>query len=1084
MRSLRSAATLLRDASTLDALAPVLATLGFPDPPRPLDPAAHHALGAPPLGEIRVARGPGALRTLLVAVDQTAPIRDTVARLATRLTRRTPDLLWLIAAVELGGPHIVLAACETGSATAPARGTRTAALVVDRDHVVDSDAETLCALEAATVPGDDLLTHARRLDILGRESLTRRFYRAVRHGVTTLATRAVGHAPHAARHEIALLHACRLLFLAFLEAKGWLDDDRAWLTHSFADCLGAQGEYHQRVLRPLFFGTLNTPPRQRARTARAFGRIPFLNGGLFAPTAIERRHTTLRFPDDALGVMLGEVLARYRFTAREDRASWSEAAIDPEMLGKAFENLMADDERRATGAYYTPQRLVSQTTNAAIAHALAGAHATPDDIAALLAADHAPTPTLDHAIRPRLAALRVLDPACGSGAFLVHALDTIATLHTRLGDPRDGGTIRRDVLTRSIFGVDINPTAVWLCELRLWLAVVIDTAIDDPMRVTPLPNLDRNIRVGDSLAPEHGDARIPAPRATTLERLRERYTRATGPRKHALRAQLDRQERGVAVDRARQALAATTARRADLIAACRGRDLFGMPAARGRDRMQLRELRRDARALRIRVRALADGAALPFAYATHFADVAADGGFDTVIGNPPWVRLHAIPREARARLRRHFQVYAHAAWDAGARRAQAGAGFAAQIDLAALFIERGIALCRPGGVIAMLAPAKLLRSLAGGGLRTLLLNETALIGVDDWSTARPTFDAAVYPALIVARRATPDGDLRPTDDVAVSVHRARTTHRWVTATDRLPLDRSPGSVWLLVPPAARAAFDILGAAGRPLADTHFGRPMMGVKSGYNEAFIVTVERCDGAIAHVRDAAIPPRTGTVERQLLRPLIRGESVARWTVPDTTPESVVWTHGPTGAPLSALPLHAGRWLAASRSRLDARRDAGHRTRWWALFRTESARSQTPRVVWADFGRTPRAAALPAGHPAVPLNSCYTIRCADLGDAHALTTLLNSPLAAAWLNTLAEPARGDYHRYLGWTVALLPIPSDWRRARRLLAPLGAAAADGTPPAPDRLWQTTLLAYGLEPDAVAPLVAWTLGPDAETERP
>jgi len=1070
----------------------VLATLGFPDPPLPLDDAARATLGAPDVGEIRVARGPGALRALVVAADPAEPIRETVARLTARLARRTPDLLWLIAAVELGGPHVVLAACETGSAarTGPSRAARTAALVVRRDRVVDSDAETLCALEAATAPGDDLLTHARRLDILGRESLTRRFYRAVRHAVTTLATRAVGDAPSAARSEIALLHACRLLFLAFLEARGWLDDDRAWLTHSFADCLGAEGNYHHRVLRPLFFGTLNTPPAQRARAARAFGRIPFLNGGLFAPTAIERRHRTLRFPDDALGVMLGEVLARYRFTAREDRASWSEAAIDPEMLGKAFENLMADDERRATGAYYTPQRLVTRTTDAAVAHALAGSHATPDEIASILESDHRPRPALVDALRTRVAAIRILDPACGSGAFLVHALDAIATLHARLGDTRDGGAIRRAVLTRSIFGVDVNPTAVWLCELRLWLAVVIETGTTDPMRVTPLPNLDRNVRVGDSLASEPIDGRVPARRAGALQRLRERYARATGPRKHALRTQLEQQERGFAVDRARTALADTTARRADLIAACRGRDLFGMPAARAEDRMQLRQLRRDARALRLRIRALADGAALPFAYATHFADVTADGGFDAVIGNPPWVRLHAIPRETRATLRRHFQVYAHAAWEAGARRAQASPGFAAQIDLAALFVERGIALCRPGGVIAMLTPAKLFRSLAGGGLRTLLLHETALIGLDDWSAARPTFDAAVYPALIVARRTTADTDGSasaasvPPAVVTVSVHRAHSTHRWPITTDRLALDRSAGSVWLLVPPAARVAFDTVGAAGRPLAETHFGRPMMGVKSGYNEAFVVTVERCDGPIAHVRDAANPPRTGTVERQLLRPLIRGESVARWTVADTTAESVVWTHGPTGAPLPSLPLHAGRWLAPSRSRLDARRDAGPHARWWALFRTESARSQTPRVVWADFGRTPRAAALPAGHPAVPLNSCYTIRCADLGDAHALTTLLNSPLAAAWLNTLAEPARGDYHRYLGWTVALLPIPSDWRRARRLLAPLGEAAADGDPPAADRLWQTTLLAYGLESDAVAPLVAWTLGPDTDTGQP
>jgi hypothetical protein len=82
----------------------------------------------------------------------------------------------------------------------------------------------------------------------------------------------------------------------------------------------------------------------------------------------------------------------------------------------------------------------------------------------------------------------------------VHALERVASLRATLGDGRDLSTIRRDVLTRSIFGVDVNPTAVWLCELRLWLSVVIESEMDDPLAVTPLPNLDRNVRTGDALS--------------------------------------------------------------------------------------------------------------------------------------------------------------------------------------------------------------------------------------------------------------------------------------------------------------------------------------------------------------------------------------------------------------------------------------------------------------------------------------------------------------------------------------------------------------------------------------------------------
>jgi hypothetical protein len=90
----------------------------------------------------------------------------------------------------------------------------------------------------------------------------------------------------------------------------------------------------------------------------------------------------------------------------------------------------------------------------------------------------------------------------------------------------------------------------------------------------------------------------------------------------------------------------------------------------------------------------------------------------------------------------------------------------------------------------------------------------------------------------------------------------------------------------------------------------------------------------------------------------------------------------------------------------------------------------------VWADIGKTPRASVIDAGNDAVPLNSCYVIHANDQADAHALSALLNSKLIAAWLGLIAEPASGGYFRFMGWTMSLLPLPRDWTRARRILAP------------------------------------------------
>jgi hypothetical protein len=121
-------------------------------------------------------------------------------------------------------------------------------------------------------------------------------------------------------------------------------------------------------------------------------------------------------------------------------------------------------------------------------------------------------------------------------------------------------------------------------------------------------------------------------------------------------------------------------------------------------------------------------------------------------------------------------------------------------------------------------------------------------------------------------------------------------------------------------------------------------------------------------------------------------------------------------------------------------------------------------------------RAAVLPAGDRTVPLNSCYAVQAPGEMDAHALCAIINSTVAASWLNVLAEPARGGFHRYLAWTVGLLPIPGDWARARAALGPVGVRAAAGEVPDSVELSANVAAAYGLSPAALAPLVSWPEG--------
>lgn len=1042
MPTLDRSTELLVNAKSVEGLTAIARELGFSAPPLSLDARALSNLELPTgIDAAKVARGTGDLRALVLELRRECDSRATLTAVATALSRRTAQLLWIVLA--RSGDDVAIICWSTAT-----RRPRIVSLICNRDKVFTSDAETLSSL-AAAVTESHLLTYARWLDILGRESITRRFFRELQATVDLMAGSLTGNVPSSDRNELALVYLSRLIFLSFLETKGWLDGDFGFLANGYSRCMTAGGRYQKRVLEPLFFGTLNTRARSRASRAKEFGRIPFLNGGLFARSPLEKRTRRCAFSDEAFGNAFGSVLSRYRFSGREDSADWSEASIDPEILGKAFEALMVSGDRKGSGAFYTPQGLVEHVTEEALRSSL------PSNL------------TLDS-----LLSLRVIDPACGSGAFLVHTLERLAKMRMELGETGSVADVRRRVLASSIFGVDLNPTAVWLCELRLWLSVVVETAGTDPMRVLPLPNLDRHIRIGDSLTGGGFGNERTGIGGTKLQALRGRYMRASGPRKRTLSVTLDRHERQAALHALWRSLVAMRASRKDLLHHLRARDLFGMrspPAAT--DRARLVDLRRQMQAASSRIRVLRSGGALPFSFEAHFADAAAAGGFDMVIGNPPWVRLHRIGASSREWLRREFTVYREAAWQAGSEISGAGRGFSAQVDMAALFVERSYALARDGGTIALLLPAKLWRSLSGGGLRALLANRSELVLLEDHSAAKSVFDAAVYPSLLVCRKnpttvRSLERNHRPRKPMRCEVRSAHAASQWESAAADLPLDDTPGAPWLMMPPEARRAFDRVRGMGAPLASSAFGRPLLGVKTGCNEAFLVHVDSVDRDVAIIRANG---RTAPIERCLLRRAVRGGNIPVTSV--RALGHVIWPHDQQGRPLETLPPLARRWLLHYRLQLAARSDLHNRKQWWSAFRVESACSDRARVIWADIGRRPRAMVAPAGESLVPLNSCYVVHCPTLDDARALTALLNGPLAAAWLDVIAEPARGGYRRFLGWTMALLPIPRDWEAARESLAPFGDSVQ---PQSDDDLLTAALRAYRLRRADIEPLLAWT----------
>ena len=325
MQSIERATGLLRGGSSLEGAASILREIGFTAATLPLDSTARAALGFPPnIRTARITPGRDALRGLVLDIDDLPDTREALTAVATGLARHAPQLLWIVVAFASARREVAIMCWSIAATSHP----RISLLLCNQDRLFESDAETLCAL-TAVADDTDLTTHARWLDILGREAITRRFFRTLRAVVDELADSLAGEINRTERRELALLYVSRLLFLSFLEAKGWLDSDFGFLSNGYSRCISKGGCYQKRVLEPLFFGTLNTVVTARSVRARDFGRIPFLNGGLFARSALEKRLRSVVFTDESIGNAYADLFSRYRFSAREDSSSWSESSIDP-----------------------------------------------------------------------------------------------------------------------------------------------------------------------------------------------------------------------------------------------------------------------------------------------------------------------------------------------------------------------------------------------------------------------------------------------------------------------------------------------------------------------------------------------------------------------------------------------------------------------------------------------------------------------------------------------------------------------------------------------------------------------------------
>ncbi|MCX6014517.1 MAG: N-6 DNA methylase, partial [Chloroflexales bacterium] len=626
----------------------------------------------------------------------------------------------------------------------------------------------------------------------------------------------------------------QIVFLYFLQKKGWLGVARgaAWgsgpnnFMRQLIDLAQQRNQsLFNDILEPLFYATLNVDRAMDLDwSAPLQCRIPFLNGGLFEPlNGYDWQQTTISLPnqlfanDAHTGVF--DVFDRYNFTVNEAEPLETEVAIDPEMLGKVFENLLDVDDRAAHGAFYTPREIVHYMCQVSLAHYLTRAmQALPEPIAAAdidyliyhgdqtteyemaRAQGTSYVPRIPEAIRRNakqldqaLERMTVLDPAIGSGAFPVGMMNEIVRLRQLLGvyfHEHRGRTVyelKRHTIQQSLYGVDLAAGAVEIAKLRLWLSLVVDE--DDVSRIKPLPNLDFKIVVGNSLL---------------------------GVQKNVLNHYLFEDLQAAK----KQYFDETNHAQKDLL--------------KGKITDIIAQLTNNSH---------------QFDYDIFFHEVINDKkGFDIVIGNPPYVQLQKFRGNPVQEL---YKKAGYESYDANG-------------DLYCLFYEQGLRQLKQGGTLCYITSNKWMRAGYGEKLRRYFLTQNPLLLID---LGPGVFESATVDSniLFVARekyQATMAG-VTLTDNQALRAGLAP-----LVATRQVSLAAVTHEAWFIGSAAELALKAKIARIGKPLKDWDVNI-YYGIKTGLNEAFIIDTA--------TRDAIVAADPKSVE--IIKPILRGRDIKRY-------------------------------------------------------------------------------------------------------------------------------------------------------------------------------------------------------------
>ncbi len=588
----------------------------------------------------------------------------------------------------------------------------------------------------------------------------------------------------------------RLMFLYFIQKKEWLNNDMrfVWsLVKRYKNSGGTPSGIYKDWIKPLFFYSFNNKdiPDSYENLPQdlkeIYDNMPYLNGGLFLKNELDEMGYKL---DDALIYKIvdvdGGLLENYNFTIREDTPFDVDVAVDPEMLGKVYESLIFEEERGKAGIFYTPRIEVDfmcrqslleylvEITGISQDKLISFIYSTEEDRANLLSVEEAKK------IGNALYNVKIVDPACGSGAFLVGMLHVLMELYShilkKMNERLNLFKTKKEIINNNLYGVDIKDWAVRVAELRMWLTLLVETE-ESEIKLDSgkplLPNLTLKLRCGDSLVQEIAGKPLSA-RAFMIhldpicktsvkdlykelyeDKKKYYYSRADDPdvlekikKKEVkiIRTLVDSEIKRIdfnlrplaamqqSLGSAQTAITASDKERAE----------EGIKLEKEKERLE--ELLKTLESPDLKKKLF---------WEIDFAEVFADGGFDIVIANPPYVRQEKIApmdipeeeitKELRQEYKEALVRSVTAQWRDEFKKDL-------KSDLYVYFYYHALGLLKPRGVFCFISSHSWLDVGFGAKLQAFLLKNIETKAIYDNLVKRVFAEASINTIIVVFKR--------------------------------------------------------------------------------------------------------------------------------------------------------------------------------------------------------------------------------------------------------------------------------------------------------------------------------------------